>query len=513
MPKQKVKITEALKAAKRHKAGKRNLPLGFIHPYIFSYSDHSRPKAAKSIGYTNTKLDLYLINTKATNRPKKWKSTPTNRFFKKHFDRTGTFYYSNAYRKQSYILGMVDIDIHNKGATEGAILFSDHLKTLFPDMYFEKSTSGKSLHGYMWVNTEEMDIFEVRESFKNFEKYLQHEARKSNANIETVEFKGKPGQEHCYDKYGQLIESSFGDLCKLPFAYETEDTAEELNNSTRVSAEYLMNLSVPSSQPTAPAKAKSKAKGSCNNEFAPPSDFALKLTQWLPKVEKLFGNEYVYQDGEKERRISTLRWAETLLVLNYMLENRKTDESKDNSAINRIEKLWKEFVNAGLVKSKWHRGVFCYMKNELSRMGFIRWVEHKYSYEDQRPGKKNGYANIFYISDELVSQLDSEHDCEMQGSETHQTPVCWDYVNDCANLKGRRFKTFSRQIVASKTSLLSTITEDWYFPNFDPTPDEQEAIDFFAGIDDEVKIRPVTFSKYEKEDYSKQMIRNALLFA
>ena len=70
-----------------------------------------------------------------------------------HFAGKKTFYFTADGRsKTAEVLVNIDIDCHKSGSLAGAIAFAEHLKaTKFPDLYFEASTNGKGVHGYIVV--------------------------------------------------------------------------------------------------------------------------------------------------------------------------------------------------------------------------------------------------------------------------------------------------------------------------------------------------------------------------
>ena len=45
---------------------------------------------------------------------------------------------------------MLDIDCHKSGSPEGARQFAEYLKKkFFPNLYYETSTNGNGIHGYI----------------------------------------------------------------------------------------------------------------------------------------------------------------------------------------------------------------------------------------------------------------------------------------------------------------------------------------------------------------------------
>src|SRR5437868_3396365 len=88
---------------------------------------------------------------------------------------------------------MIDIDVlksQQKGTPEGARKFAEHLKKIWPDLYFEPSTNGKGIHCYFTLWKWQVGADCVNKALKRLEKWLRAEARKTNADIELVEVKG-----------------------------------------------------------------------------------------------------------------------------------------------------------------------------------------------------------------------------------------------------------------------------------------------------------------------------------
>ena len=111
-----------------------------------------------------------------------------------HFQGKETLYFmAHGWSKIKRILVMIDIDVmkfKGLGTPEGARRFAAHLNSIWPDMYFEVSTNGKGIHGYLILWKRGSDANETNAALKRLEAWLRAEARKTNADIEQVEIKG-----------------------------------------------------------------------------------------------------------------------------------------------------------------------------------------------------------------------------------------------------------------------------------------------------------------------------------
>ena len=163
-----------------------------------------------------------------------------------HFAGTKTFYFTSDGRsKTAEVLINIDIDCHKSGTLEGAIAFAEHLKaTKFPNLYFEASTNGKGVHGYVVVLKGNLGDEGLNGALSILDRWLKAELSQGDWDVETVEIKA-----HCpeftwgQEKY-QLRTYKSGQLAKLP--REALTRADELRGTTRVAVDDLRRLKVPS---------------------------------------------------------------------------------------------------------------------------------------------------------------------------------------------------------------------------------------------------------------------------
>ena len=78
----------------------------------------------------------------------------TNAQMLDHFSGKATYYFwADGRIKTPYALLSIDIDNHKVGTLDAALAFAQYLKdTIFPGLYFEPSTGGKGVHGYVLID-------------------------------------------------------------------------------------------------------------------------------------------------------------------------------------------------------------------------------------------------------------------------------------------------------------------------------------------------------------------------
>jgi hypothetical protein len=382
--------------------------------------------------------DLKKERKQITTKEAQSKPVVNNKKFYDHFNRKKVLYICNLYKPNKKILLMIDIDIQKSkkiGTKEGAITFANHLKTIFPNLYTEPSTSGNAIHGYIWISTKQRDYKETKKAISIIEDYLIAEAHKVKADIEQVEVKGNPALRYKKDRQGNIARADFGQLYKCPYAYANQEDATKLDNSATLDIDYVLDKW--DFERFTPPATNNKRQGSNNTMFAPPSDFVGRMKQYVPKLQKLFGDAVCFKDGTRQRKITPVMWS----IFICIAETIKNDpENSINTSVDRFQAIWKSLRNQDIIPVGFHRKTFCVMKKLLSERGFIRWVRWKHSFEDKRKGEEKGYANEFYISEELTSQLNSDFDCEETGAETHRTPICWDMAKDQPRFVSGEFK-------------------------------------------------------------------------
>jgi hypothetical protein len=110
-----------------------------------------------------------------------------------HFAGRKTFYFTADGRCHSTpeVLINIDIDCHSSGTLDGAIAFAEHLRaTHFPNMYYEKSTNGNGVHGYIVVIKGDLGDEGLNGVLSHLDRWLKHELSQGKWDVENVEVKG-----------------------------------------------------------------------------------------------------------------------------------------------------------------------------------------------------------------------------------------------------------------------------------------------------------------------------------
>jgi hypothetical protein len=125
------------------------------------------------------------------------------------------YFFGNDDPRLPYALIMIDIDVQKSmkvGSPEGARKLAEHYKTLFTNSYWERSTNGKGMHGYLLISKADYTAGEVKKGMMHLQAYLRKEAE--GYDVELVEVKGQP----CVVAWaGRDIDHlTYGQFAKLP---------------------------------------------------------------------------------------------------------------------------------------------------------------------------------------------------------------------------------------------------------------------------------------------------------
>ena len=314
-----------------------------------------------------------------------------------HFLGNETLYFmAHGWEKIKRILVMIDIDVMKAkglGTPEGARRFAAHLKSIWPDLYFEVSTNGKGIHGYLILWKRGSDANETNAALKRLEAWLRAEARKTNADIEQVEIKGT-----CLDMTfdGRLLQAvKFGVLAKLPrevtrFSEWQQTTVLRVQDLERsqfdvnenevvaaapdpVKAEPEMVIKWPTPNPDAKTKKVKKAivAASVSGKFINEDELAA-----IPAFERLY-REWVGPNDLLARkfRVTAHDFAVTMVLLRHFKAQPNCDKTLP---CRRAEELWTGLYHAGDVDRgfchhRWRR-----IRDFLSARGHIDWTDHRY---------------------------------------------------------------------------------------------------------------------------------------
>ena len=113
----------------------------------------------------------------------------TQKLLIRHFLGEETVYFTGA--RGDWTILMLDIDCHKSGTPEGARTFAEYLKEkFFPNLYYEPSTNGNGIHGYVMVDKSAWTAADHNAAMKSLEVWLKNVLASTRFDVETVEVKG-----------------------------------------------------------------------------------------------------------------------------------------------------------------------------------------------------------------------------------------------------------------------------------------------------------------------------------
>jgi hypothetical protein len=316
-----------------------------------------------------------------------------------HFDRLKTYYYwSSPNKTAEYALVMIDIDVQKSkmlGSPEGARQFAAFLRTRFPNLYVEASTGGKGQHAYLLLSKSGHSAEEVKKALKHLERWLR---QAEGFDIEIVEVKGTPPVVKYRD--GGSIESiTYGTFAKLP---REAIRYEEWAGTTTLTIEEVLALPLVAeeqkeqAQQETPAKAEKVVAGSISGKNISQEELDL-----MPTWERFF------TEARKGKPLHGDRWlvtetdfAQAVVLLRFFTANPNVDGSLPGD---RAEELWTALYDAGDFARPWNHHRWKAIRDWMSSMGWIDWLDHRYQ---NGTGRGDGQACKWRLHDDFMLQLD-----------------------------------------------------------------------------------------------------------
>jgi hypothetical protein len=383
-------MTWDVKAKKRQRRAAKQSPMMlWLREHTFADVYGSE----KSVdGGRETRPSYCKLTYQFKRNSRRWVRRMVNYDYQDHFDEKATHYFFGR-PDGEYTLVMIDIDVLKKlglGTTEGAWKFAEHLKNLWPNLYFEPSTGGKGVHGYLVVRKPGHDAAAVNEFLKRLQDWLRAEA--ANADIELVEVKGTLPDIRFDGKAVTALK--YGQFAKIP---RCEDRFEELKKTTVLDIEQPLPLNSGQVVNNIPATAKvgSATCGSISGRNISDEELAL-----IPEYERLY--ESLGLDVRHKRyRVEAHDFAVLCVLLRFFFANRNAD---DSLPVRRVEKFWAALYDCGDVRRPFNHHRFKVLRDYLSEHGHIEWVDHRYECPE---GDKDGIACKWRLTEHFFGLLDS----------------------------------------------------------------------------------------------------------
>ena len=361
---------------------------------------------------------------------------------RRHFLSEETVYFTGSRGDETLL--MLDIDCHKSGSLEGARQFAEFLKRrYFPNLYYETSTNGNGIHGYLVVDKRFWNEAQYNGVVKTAEKWLKKILASTDFDVETVELKGRcPSVVWGSDYKRQVAKFTMGGLAKMP---RDATRLAEWKATTRLTAHDLRNL--PELHPIADTPevevhvGKQEAAGSVPGKLIMDKELFAK---YLPLAQRFVpASELVSQ---KSRVFVTVEDVAIFLVLlEYFSDNPNQDGSMPQK---RFESLWRKLYEDSEVTRQFDNKRFAWIRNRVSDMGGIEWVDATFSTgyykEDRRAAKwkvsgqlrelMERYAGVavgsvtgveLQTSGEVLLSIDNKHQHMLSGSKAFELDALW----------------------------------------------------------------------------------------
>ena len=296
----------------------------------------------------------------------------TQKVLIEHFLGEKTVYFTGS-RSDRTIL-MLDIDCHKSGSLEGAKQFAEYLKQhYFPGLYYEVSTNGNGIHGYLIVDIGNWSAFDYNRVLKDAEKWLKRVLATTDFDVETVELKGRcPVVVWGEDYERQVKHFTMGGLAKMP---RDAKRLAEWKATTRMTAHDLRRL--PELYPveaTVEVKESVKKQASAASVQGNLIDKE-RFQKYLPLAQRFLSAPELV--SAKSRVFVT---AEDVAIFLVLLEFFGENPNEDGSMpYKRFAGMWDKLYQDGDVNRCFDNKKFAWIRNRVSEKGGIEWVDTTYS--------------------------------------------------------------------------------------------------------------------------------------
>ncbi len=303
-----------------------------------------------------------------------------------HFAGNKTHYFTADGRSATdEVLVNIDIDCHHSGSLEGATAFAKHLRTTrFSNLYFEASTNGNGVHGYIVVVKEKLGTEGLNPVLRQFDRWLKAELSQGKWDVENVEVKGHAPEFGWGDQKLELRTYKSGQLAKLP--REALARADELRGTTRVEVDELRRLQVPAESESVDSvveevrqrprlvgfgEKERKQTGSISCRHFGDDELARLKGGYLSLAKELIGETRLIASGRKV--VTEEDMAVFLMLLRFFTVNMNADGSLP---VARWEAMWKALFEDGDIERAWCHHRFARMRNFLGdEKDLIAWED------------------------------------------------------------------------------------------------------------------------------------------
>lgn len=395
-------------------------------------------KTEDGVRYQNTNTQIL----EAVNNRSRWLTKISQKRIKEHFKGESTRYFNGAWRKdQPESLVGFDIDCHGGGTLQGAIECAEFLKTVFLDLYFEVSTNGNGVHCYFVVKR----MGEGSKAIKTLLKQLDSWAKEFVHQFDITDIEVKGTLPIYVWEYGKLISVTKGQALKLP-RIKNNEQARALMNTTTVDTRFLIKLvsGAPADKSHLPRILGGKTDFQIENQKSDlqpkikkrkcgstTADIGEVLSDYLPKLKTQY-MKAAYHLTElpirclSGREVGTVEDLAILLMLWTFFEEKPNEDQ--TLPVNRFKKSWQKLYENGHISRQWNDHRFAVLRNHLSELGLIDWIDSEFEFFEGRVGEgtackwKMNQLMVEIIEDcgEIVEESSLEVDFENERREERE---------------------------------------------------------------------------------------------
>ena len=352
-----------------------------------------------------------LLLSFLSNVPNAFPRRVTQKLLFAHFLGEKTVYFTGS--RSDYTLLMLDIDCHKSGSLEGASQFAEYLRQrFFPNLYYETSTNGNGIHGYIIVDKWKWADAEYNAVLKEVEAWLKLVLATTTFDVETVELKGQCPSIVWGTVYRRQVEKfTMGGLAKMP---RDATRLDEWLATTQMTAHDLRKL--PLDYPVASTPEveihveKQELAGSVRGKFVDME----KIQKYLPLAERFVPAPELV--SPKSRVWVTAEDVAIFLVLLEYFAGHPNDDG--TMPYKRFAGLWKRLYQDGDVTRAFDNKRFAWIRNRVSDQGGIEWQDATYC---------NRRAAKWTVSSQLRVLMDkyNNYSYKVSGSGLSEIDAIW----------------------------------------------------------------------------------------
>jgi hypothetical protein len=286
---------------------------------------------------------------------------------------------------------------HKSGSLEGARQFAEYLKEhFFPNLYYETSTNGNGIHGYLVVDIWKWTAADYNGVMKLVEQWLKRVLASTSFDVETVELKGRcPSVVWGEDYDRQVKHFTMGGLAKMP---RDATRLAEWQATTRMTAHDLRKL-----PERYPVEATVAVKKSVKKQAAAASVIGNLIDKehfqkYLPLAQR-----FVPTSELVSARSRIWVTAEDVAIFFVLLEFFSDNPNPDGSMpCKRFAGMWNKLYQHGEVSRSFDNKRFAWIRNRVSECGGIEWEDVTYC---PGIGDEKGKAAKWMVSSQLREMM------------------------------------------------------------------------------------------------------------